>query len=137
MRKERDDTLQQIEPLLKQVEELRLERETSVSLVGEQQAMMLELTTRARRVYSRLSGKNLGLLGTFQAASPTSHVHFYPSMVENLEEAVGKVDTVVEVECRNLLAQADRLIFTNLCQLHDSGALGGADLRLDVVLETA
>ena len=30
--KERDDTLRQIEPLLKQVEELKLERETSEAL---------------------------------------------------------------------------------------------------------
>ena len=80
------------------MEELQLERETSASLIGEQQAMMLELTTCARRVYSRLSGKNPGLPGAFQAASPASHAHFYLSLVEHLEEAVGEVDAVVEVE---------------------------------------
>ena len=97
--------------------------------------MMLELTSCAQRGYSHLSGKNLGLPGAFQAASPASHAHFYLSLVEHLEEAVGEVDAVVEVKCRDLLAQAGRLIFTNLCQLRDSGALGGADLRLDVVRE--
>ena len=45
------------------------------------------------------------------------------------------MDAVVEVECRDLLAQAGRLIFTNLCRLRDSGSLGGADLHLDAVLE--
>ena len=65
MRKERDDTLQQIEPLLKQVEELKLERETSATLGRERRAMMLELVKRAQRVYSRLSGDNLGLHGAF------------------------------------------------------------------------
>ena len=61
VRKERDDTLQQVEPLLKQVEELRLERETSDALGKERQAMMRELIRRAQRVYSRLSSENLGV----------------------------------------------------------------------------
>ena len=74
------------------MEELQLERETSASLVREQQAMMLELTTHARWVYSRLSGKNLGLPDAFQAASPANHAHFYLSKEEHLEEAAGEVD---------------------------------------------
>ena len=103
VRKERDDTLRQIEPLLKQVEELKLERETSVTLGSERQAMMLELVQRARRAYSRLSGGNLGLHGAFQPEVPASHIFFYLSLVEHLESVVGEVDAVVEGECRDLL----------------------------------
>ena len=133
--KERDDTLQQIEPLLKQVDELKLERETSITLDRERQAMMLELVQRARRAYSRLSGENLGLHGAFQPEAPVSHVFFYLSLVEHLEKVVGEVDAVVEGECRDLLTQAGKMIFTNLCLLRNSGALGQAGLRFDAVLE--
>ena len=135
VRKERDDTLRQIEPLLKQVEELKLERETSVTLGREWQAMMLELVQRARRSYSRLSGENIDLHGEFQPEAPASHVFFYLSLVELLEKVVGEVDAVVEGECRDLLAQAGKMIFTNLCLLCNSGALGQAGLRFDAVLE--
>ena len=52
---------------------------------------MLELVKRAQRVYSRLSGENLGLHGAFQAEAPASHVFFYLSLVEHLEKVVGEV----------------------------------------------
>ena len=45
------------------------------------------------------------------------------------------MDAVVESECRDLLAQAGRLIFTNLCLLCNSGVLNQAGLRLGAVLE--
>ena len=80
---EHDDTLQQIEPLLKQVEELKLERETSEALGQERQAMMWELIQHAQRVYSRLYGENLGLPGAFQPGVATSHVFFFLSLVEH------------------------------------------------------
>ena len=47
------------------------------------------------------------------------------------------MDAVVESECHDLLAQAGRLIFTNLCLLRNSGSLTQADLRIGVVLEEA
>ena len=103
VRKERDDMLQQIEPLLKQVEELKLERETSTTLGRERRALMLQLVKRAQRVYSCLSGENLGLHGAFQAEAPASHVFFYLSLVEHLEKVAGEVNVVVEGECRDLL----------------------------------
>ena len=121
--KECDDTLRQIEPLQKQVEEIKLERETFEALGQEWQALMWELIQRAQRVYSRLTGENLGLNGTFQPGVATSHIFFFLSLVEHLEKAVGDVDVVVESECRDLLAQAGKLIFTNLCLLRNSGAL--------------
>ena len=129
--------LQQIEPLLKQVEELKLERETSVTLGRERQAMMLELVPHDRRAYSRLSGGNLGLHGAFQPEAPASHVFFYLSLVEHLEKVVGEVNAVVEDECRDLLTQAGKLIFTNLCLLRNSGALNQASLCFNAVLEPA
>ena len=99
--------------------------------------MMLELVKRAQRVYSRLSGENIGLHCAFQAEAPASHVFFYLSLVEHLEKVVGEVDAVVEGECRDLLTQAGRMSFTNLCLLRNYGALGQAGLRLDAVLEPA
>ena len=66
--------------------------------------MMRELIQRAQRVYSCLSGENLGLPGAFQPGVATSHVFFFLSLVEHLEKAVGEVDAVVESECRDLLA---------------------------------
>ena len=107
------------------MEELKLERETSITLGRERQAVMLELVKRAQRVYSRLSGENLGLHDAFQPEVATSHVLFYLSLVEHLEKVVGEVDAVVESDCRDLLAQAGKLIFTNLCLLRNSGP--GAD----------
>ena len=55
--------------------------------------------------------------------------------MEHLEKVVGEVGMVVEGECRNLLAQAGKLIFTNLCLLRNSGALNQAGLCLGAVLE--
>ena len=54
-----------------------------------------------------------------------------------MEKVVGEVDAVVEGECRDLLTQAGKMIFTNLCLLRHSGALGQAGLRFDAVLEPA
>ena len=84
-----------------------------------------------------ISGENLGLHGAFQPEAPASHVFFYLSLVEHLEKVVGEVDAVVEGECRDLLTQAGKMIFTNLCLLRNSGALGQAGLRFDAVLEPA
>ena len=47
------------------------------------------------------------------------------------------MDAVVEGGCHDLLTQAGEMIFTNLCLLRNSGALGQAGLRLDAVLEPA
>ena len=85
--------------------------------------MMRELIRRAQQVYSCLSGENLVVHGAFQSKVATSHVFFYLTLVEHLEKVVVQVDAVVESECRDLLAQAGRLIFTNLCLLRNSGAL--------------
>ena len=48
---------------------------------------------------------------------------------------VGEVDAVMESECRDLLSQVGKLIFTNLCLLRNSGALNQAGLRFNAVLE--
>ena len=85
------------------MEELKLERDTSATLGRERRAMMLELVKRAQRVYSRLSGENLGLHGAFQPEAPASHVFFYLSLVEHLEKVVGEVDAIMEGECHDLL----------------------------------
>ena len=54
-----------------------------------------------------------------------------------MEKVVGEVDAVGESECRDLLTQAGKLIFTNLCLLRNSGALNQAGLRFNAVLEPA
>ena len=54
-----------------------------------------------------------------------------------MERVVGEVDAVVEGECHDLLTQAGEMIFTNLCLLRNSGALGQAGLCFNTVLEPA
>ena len=63
----------------------------------------LYLWVITQRVYSCLSGENLGLHSAFQVEAPASHVFFYLSLVEHLKKVVGEVDAVVEGECRDLL----------------------------------
>ena len=52
-----------------------------------------------------------------------------------MEKVVGEVDAVMESECRDLLTQAGKLIFTNLYLLRNSGALNQAGLCFNAVLE--
>ena len=112
MRKERDDTLLQVEPLSKQVEELKEEREISEALGERRREMMRDLVKRAQRICGCFGGDHLGIPHAFQPGVASSHIYFFTQLVENLEKVCSDVDMVVEGECRDLLAhgrQADLL----------------------------
>ena len=105
-----DDTLLQIEPLAKQVEELKAQREIGEVLGEHRRDMLWDLIKRAQCVCGHLGREHLGIPNAFQPGVSASHIYIFTKLVENFEKVCGNVDAVVEGECRDLLAGTGKLI---------------------------
>ena len=112
LEEENKDLLAQIAPVTATVDKAQEARREEMTLKREWSKMFREVAVHAMAATGRLGVSGL--------SHPPSHddeasfLDFFAKLVEKLEEAVTKMDELVDAECLELLELARRRIFSNL-----------------------